>query len=69
MKIDSKMKNNRRDFIKKAGLAGLSFAGGSLFGNMAIAQNPDQKGKRNSLSMNVNMDNGDETLIGAYGDW
>lgn len=63
------MKNNRRDFIKKAGLAGLSFAGGSLFGNMALAQNSDQKGKGNTLPMNASMDIGDETLIGAYGDW
>lgn len=47
----------------------MSFAGGSLFGNMALAQNTDQKGKRNSLPVNVNMNNGDETLIGAYGDW
>lgn len=49
----------------------MSFAGGGLFGNMVLAQNQNQnqKGTGNSLPMNANMDNGDETLIGAYGDW
>lgn len=47
----------------------MSFAGGGLFGNMVLAQNQNQKGTGNSLPMNANMDNGDETLIGAYGEW
>lgn len=63
------MKNKRRDFIKKAGLVGLSFAGGSLFGNMGFAQGVDQKKGNVQLKNYSPMNDGNETLIGAYGDW
>lgn len=66
------MENNRRNFLKKAGLAGMGLAGGGIFngfswagGNKADASNVNIKS-----TMKETNGNGDEiSLIGSYGAW
>lgn len=60
------MEDNRRDFLRKAGLATLGMAGGGSFFTGASSA-PDRSGYRSVNSSNPKK--GDTSLIGLYGPW
>lgn len=61
------MENNRRDFLKKAGLAGLGLAGGGVFNELlATQQHVPAATNPNSTAP---ADEAQTSLIGAYGSW
>lgn len=67
------MKRNRRDFIKVAGAAGISFAGGSYLNfDYRTSENISNKIYMNVINNTNNPTtegNGDISLIGIYGSW
>lgn len=58
------MKNNRRTFLKLAGMAGFSVAGLKLFGNNGFSQNLYTGSGRK-----VPVQAGSTSIIGSYGPW
>lgn len=61
------MKNNRRDFIKLSGLAGLSFAGNKFFGSSPV--DPLHFSASHETKSMIQNSGFTPNLIGPYGEW
>jgi dienelactone hydrolase len=62
------MKNNRRDFLKIAGMAGIGVAGGSVITSLS-ACNDSGKSTKVPVAAEENMDVTKQSIIGLYGPW
>jgi dienelactone hydrolase len=62
------MKNNRRDFLKIAGMAGIGVAGGSVISSLS-ACNDSGKSTKVPVAAEENMDVTKQSIIGLYGPW
>jgi hypothetical protein len=67
------MKSNRKDFLKKAGLAGMGLAGGGIFKELLSAPYSSESislhsGLESAVNQ-TNMMNENVSIIGAYGEW
>lgn len=67
------MGNNRRSFLKKAGLAGLGLTGGGIFSAISSGLHTTKATLSNSNNDSfleyTNMNDGKLSLIGSYGEW
>lgn len=67
------MNNNRRDFLKKVGLAGLGFSGGdfihTLFSGFEESNHNHSEIFKYSRAQSKGLDENGVSLIGAYGEW
>lgn len=61
------MKNNRRNFLKKAGIAGIGVAGSGILNGFSSGDNHDGEAV-NSSAANADENNA-ESAIGMYGEW
>jgi hypothetical protein len=67
------MKSNRKEFLKKAGMAGMGLAGGGFLKNAfsltdSPASSPELSNQYSDLKRS-NMMSEHESIIGAYGEW
>ena len=62
------MKNNRRDFLKVAGMAGIGVVGAGMLSGLAACNNAEQGSKAVS-EVDENMDVTKQSIIGLYGPW
>ena len=62
------MKNNRRDFIKIAGIAGMAGIGAGVINGLS-ACNDSGKDTKVPLAADENVDGSKQSIIGLYGAW
>lgn len=62
------MKNNRRNFLKIAGITGIGVAGAGVFNGFTYEKD-NKPGKDGSSADNENMDESKLSVIGLYGPW
>jgi hypothetical protein len=62
------MKNNRRDFIKIAGIAGMAGIGAGVINGLS-ACNDSGKDTKVPLAADENVDGSNQSIIGLYGAW
>lgn len=62
------MKNNRRDFLKVAGMAGIGVVGAGMLTGLASCNNSEQDTKAVIID-DENMDVTKQSIIGLYGPW
>ncbi len=62
------MKNNRRTFLKVAGMAGIGVVGSSMLSSLASCNN-SKEGAKAPIADNENMDVTKQSIIGLYGPW
>lgn len=62
------MKNNRRDFIKIAGIAGMAGIGAGVINGLSACNNSG-KDTKVPLAADENVDGSNQSIIGLYGAW
>ena len=62
------MKNNRRDFLKVAGIAGVGVVSSSMLSSLASCTDSNQ-GTKAPIVDNETLDPTKQSIIGLYGPW